>query len=309
MAAADTMGQETHFAQVQEMNVWYNPALKINKETLLHINIRSVNYPNIINYTSKAITLDLVLVQAEKHEVDNTGFANLSLGINADNSGDKTLNASSGMLALSYALPLNYDNTYIAIGFQGAYVSNRIGLDDYRLFPNQFDKYGAIGSAILSDPYQSGNTYQYFTAGAGLAVFHSGEKRQWYIGASIRRLNQPASIKSYSPDFRLPVNNGIQGGYTTAINDKDVIGGYGNFSWQSGAHEHVIGALFTRNIIDSLNLSVSLGVGWRLGDAILPNIAFTIGDHRLAFCYEFNTSGGSNNYYRRAFEFSYRLNL
>lgn len=307
--ATDAVGQETHFAQVQDMKLWYNPALKTNKETLLHINVRSVNYPNIINYTSKAITLDLVLVHAEKEDDDNAGFANLSLGINADNSGDKTMNASSGMIALSYALPLNYDNTYLAIGFQGAYVSNRIGLDNYRLFPNQFDKYGAIGSAISSDPYQSGNTYQYFTAGAGLAVFHIGEKRQWYAGASVRRLNQPASIKSYSSDFRLPINDGLQAGYTTAIRDNDAIGGYGNFSWQSGSHEHVIGALYTRNIIDSLNLSVSIGVGWRIGDAILPNIAFTFGDHRLVFCYEFNTSAGSNNYYRRAFEFSYRLNL
>src|SRR5436190_10038121 len=198
--------QDVHFDDVQDLSIWYNPALKRNKLSLLHLNIRSINYQNIVAYTSKAALIELPIMRVK--DEDNAGFVNLAVGLNADNGDNGLLKVSTAMLAFSYAIPLNYDYTYLAAGFQGAYTFNQVGLDGNFLFPRYFDKYGAIGSAVSADPFQSGYQYEYFSAGAGVAVFHSGVEKQWYVGGSIRHFNRPFTEWNHSA--RLPMNSGIQ---------------------------------------------------------------------------------------------------
>jgi Type IX secretion system membrane protein PorP/SprF len=211
-------------------------------------------------------------------------------------------------MAFSYALPLDYDNTYLAAGFQAAYTFSQISLDNYSSFPGSFDRYGAIGSAILADPYQSGYEYDYFTAGVGVAVFHSGQKKQWFVGGSIRNLNQPYTEWTHS--FRLSMNSGIQASYTTALNHDDAICGYGYFNWEGAVHEQFIGTTYTRNLDDSSRYELSAGLAYRVGDALIPSLGIKFGDNRIGFYYEFNIFGNSLSFYNRtAFEFSYSLVL
>lgn len=310
VVAATTVAraQDAHFTQGQDMNIWYNPALKTNKLPQAHISIRSVNYPNIIAYTSKAATIELPLIGRDKDREDDIPFMNLAAGINAESSNDRFMNVSTAMMAFSYALPLNGDDTYLAAGFQGAYTFSRVGLGTFDHFPDQFDKYGALGPAIASDPFQSGYSYGYFTAGAGVSVFHNGEKKQWYLGGSILHFNHPYTEWTHAA--RLQANNGIQAGYMTAITNEDAIGGYASFSWQDGINKHFIGAIYTRNLDDSAHNAISCGAGYRIGDAVIPDIGLTVGGSRFAFYYEINLPGAALDYYnRRAFAFSYRLNL
>ncbi len=306
--AAGVSGQDVHFAQVQDMNIWYNPALKTNKETDLRVNLRNVSYQSMAAYTSGAATFELPLIGKAKKDMDNTGFMNLTGGINYDKSNGGIMNVATGMVAISYAQPLDKNNTYLSVGFQAAYTSSRIALDGGNLFPDQFDKYGPIGSATSADPLQSGNTYGYFNAGVGIAAFHTDLKTQWYIGGSLRHLNQPYTDRNHSSDFKLPTNNGIQAGYNTFVADDDAIGGNGIFTWQGGAYEHLVGAQYTRNL--DVHNALLLGLGYRVGDAIIPNAGLRIGKNRFALYYEINVSGiSSSNYSRTAFEFSYVVNF
>lgn len=292
------------------MNIWYNPSLKINQTALVHANMRSVKYQDITAYTSKAATIELPMtIGSDKTDTEHGGFMNLAAGINASSSTGGTMNVSAAMLALSYALPLNRNNTYLAAGFQAAYTFSRVTYNGYNSFPDKFDQYGPIAAAVLADPYGSGYTYQYFTAGGGVTVFHNDEKKQWYIGGAVRQLNRPLTDPTQPASYRLPVNPGIQVGYTTAFTNEDMIGGYGNFNWQGDGHEHVIGALYTRNLGDSTSSTVSLGIGYRVGDALIPGFGFRTGNNRFSFCYEFNISGNAVYYSRRSFEFSYTLDL
>ena len=307
MAGKVVRGQDIYYADVQDMKVWYNPALKTNKTSLLHANFRSVDYQSIIAYTSKGATIELPLSSHDKKE-DNIGYADLAVGLNADNSSDGTIRVSTAMMAFSYALPLNYDNTYLAAGLQCAYTFNLVSLSGYNLFPDHFDQYGALGSALAADPYQSGYEYDYFTAGAGVAVFHTGKEKQWYFGGSIRHLNQPYT--EWTHTVRLSMNDGIQAGYSAAFTDEDALGGYAYLNWEGAVHEQIAGLLYTRNLDDSSRYDFSLGLGYRVGDALIPNIGLKFGDNRIAFYYEFILSGNSANAYNRtAFEFSYSLVL
>ncbi len=304
LTAMVAKGQDTHFAGVQDMNIWYNPALKTNMTALVCINLHSVKYPNIISYTSKAITFELPLVGKEKTDYNNIPFVNLAAGINTDNSSDGFLKASTAMLSLSYALPLNENNTYLAIGCQGNYSFNRVGADVVYQFPPHFDKYGALNEALTTDPYASGYNYGYFTAGVGTALFHSGEQRQWYVGGSVRHFNHPYTEWTYSA--RLPSNYSIEAGYESAINDVGYIGGYANFTWQAGMNEQFIGIRYTHHLNDSTNNALFLGTCYRPGNAFVPDAGVKIGANRITFYYEINIP---QNYHRRAFEFSYQLNL
>jgi len=304
---AETRGQDAYYAAVQDMNIWYNPALKTNKLAVLHANFRSVNYEGITAYNSKAATVELPLTTSEKKETDNIPFVNLAIGINADNASNNALDVSTAMMSLSYALPLNDKNTYLALGFQGNYTFSKIAY--YGSFPGQFDQYGAFGAAISADPVQSGYQYNYFTAGVGLVLFQTTAQKQWYIGGSLRHFNQPYTDWTYSA--RLPMKAGIQAGYAKAITNEDAISTFGIFSWQGGIREQLIGALYTRNLDDSSQYAISVGLSYRAGDALIPNLALKFGDGQIAFYYEFNIIGSaaSASYNRTSFEFSFKLNL
>jgi len=300
--------QDAHFNGVQDMIIWYNPSLKTNKVPDAHASIRSVNYPNVIAYSSKAATIDLPLISRDKSADDNIFFFNLAAGIITDNSADHFLNVSTAMLSLSYALPLNDDNTCLAIGFSGNYSFNKVGFGIPYQISEGFDKYGPLQSALANDPNASGYSYGYFTAGAGVSIFHNGEQKQWYIGGSIRHINHPYTEWTHA--VRQPSNIGIQAGYNAAVNNEDAFGAYINYSSQANIQQQLIGFRYTRTIDDSTNSAFSLGLGYRIGDALVPNIGLTFGQNQLAFYYELNlTDYSSGNYRRRAFEFSYKRDL
>lgn len=297
--------QDVHFAQVQDMNSWYNPSLKTNKDMQLRVNFRNVNYQGMTAYTSGAATLDAPLISKAKKDAPG-GFINLTAGVNYDKSNGGILNITTGMLAISYAQPLDNNNTYLSAGFQAAYTSSRISLSGGNLFPDQFDKYGPIGSATTADPLQSGNTYSYFNAGAGLSVFHNDAGKQWYFGGSVRHINQPYTENTHSGTFRLPMNYGFQAGYTKDLKNQGSLGAYGIFTWQGGAAEHLVGLLYSRNLDTQGANALLIGAGYRIGDALIPNIGLKFGKNRVALHYEVNISGIRTSHYSRSgFELSY----
>ncbi len=307
VVSAEIKGQDVYYAAVQDMNIWYNPALKTNKLAVLHANFRNVNYQGITAYNSKAATLELPLTTSEKKTTDNIPFVNLAIGINADNASNNALNVSTAMLSLSYALPLNNKNTYLALGFQGAYTFSKIAYSG--TFPGSFDQYGAFGAAASSDPNQSGVQYNYFDAGVGVALFQTTAQKQWYIGGSLRHFNEPYTDWTYTT--RLAMNAGIQAGYAKAITNVDAISSFGIFTWQSNVHEQLIGLMYTRILDDSSRYALSAGLSYRVGDALIPNLALKFGDNQIAFYYEFNIIGSAAaaSYNRTTFEFSYKLDL
>ncbi|MEO8710546.1 MAG: hypothetical protein ABI405_00415 [Parafilimonas sp.] len=297
--------QDPHFGGQQDMNTWYNPALKIEKFPLVHFNMRNVSYPNIISYTSKALTFELPFVGKDATDYNDIPFVNLSVGISTDDSREQFMTASTAMMSLSYALPLNGHNTYVALGLQGNYSFNRVGNGITYVFPDHFDKYGALGWSMMIDPYLSDLTYEYFSTGIGAAVFQSEEQKQWYIGGSVRYFNHPYTEWSHSA--QLSSENGIQAGYTAPVSVLNYISAYGNFTWQAGINEQLIAARYIHHFNDTSKNAFSFGLGYRAGDALVPDAALEIGKSRADFYYAINLFG--NNYHRKAFGFSFRFNF
>jgi len=310
-----TKGQDPHCKGVESMKLWYNPALKTDTTSYAHVQLHNVNYPGILSTASKSITVELVFERNIETVNVNVPYFTLAAGLNVDNASDNLMKASSAMAALSYALPLDYNNTYLAIGFQGNYSFNQVGNAGYSLdLPEKFDQFGALNWAIKRDPLKSGYNFGYFTFNAGAAVFHNQEERQWYIGASTRYINHPYT--EWDHISALPTTFGFQGGYTAAINETTQISGYGNISWQSGSTtsspEQYIGIRGIRkmDIDDSTSFKLSVGAGVSFHQALQPNIQLQMGRHLLAGYLDLSFPGiASSGYNRRAYAIMYRYEL
>lgn len=309
LSASLLHGQDIHMPALQELNILYNPALKTDKTVKTFVGFRTVTYPGIISYASKLIAIELPLVPKNEDFTDVTRYFNIAAAINTTGSKDRSLAASGATVAITYAIPLNSNGTYISAGFNANYNFNRIGNTLYGgYYPDGFDKQDALGAAIVADPYQSGFNFGYFSSGAGVSVFHTEENTQWYAGVSTRNFNHPYT--EWNRTSRLGSNNGVQAGYTTTINEVAAMGGYANLSWHNGVYEHFFGATYTRNLNDSSRYKVTGGIGFRLGDALVPSVALTLKNTLVSFFYDLNLP---NTIYklnqRTAYSFSLRIFL
>lgn len=297
-------GQDIHIPALQELNILYNPALKTDKTVKTYVGFRTVKYPGIISYSSKLIAIELPLVSKNEDFADVTRYFDIAIAINTTGATDRSLAASGATVAITYALPLNGDGTYISTGFNANYNFNRIGNTLYGgYYPEGFDKHGALGASIVADPYQSDFNFGYFSSGAGISVFHTEENTQWYAGVSSRNFNHPYT--EWNRTSRLGSNNGVQAGYTTTLNEAAGIGGYMNLSWHNGVQEHYFGATYTRNFGDSSKYKVTGGIGFRPGDALVPGVALTLKNTHISFFYDLNLPNSTYKLYQRqAYSFS-----
>src|ERR1700712_1594652 len=136
-------GQEINFSRVQDMAIWYNQSLKTDKQSSLKLNYRNVNYGGQIAYNSVAALFDMPLLSKEGKSKPNSGYFSLSAGAASDKSNAGILNNTQGMLGLSYAVPLGANETYLSLGFQGAYYQSQLNLGGVsNAFADQYDNYG-----------------------------------------------------------------------------------------------------------------------------------------------------------------------
>ncbi|OQP44083.1 hypothetical protein A4D02_11485 [Niastella koreensis] len=312
--AVYAMGQDPHVKSIEEMKIWYNPALKTDTVPEAHVTLHKVNYPGVMSTTSRSITLELVF-ERNIETVNAVPFFTLSAGINVDNASSSLMKASSAMLALAYALPLDYNNTFLALGFQGNYSFNQVGVTgSYYSFPADFDQFGAFNWAVKRDPTESGYNMGYFSFNAGAAVFHTVEEQQWYVGFSTRYINHPYT--EWDHISALPTTFGVQAGYTAALSERTQLSGYGTVSFVSGSSssipEQYIGIRGIRKIYvnDSAFFHLSAGVGMNFHQALQPNVQLQWGRHLFGGYLDLNLPNSTSAYYkRRSFSLLYRYEI
>lgn len=310
-----TNGQDPHSKGIEQMKLWYNPALQTDTTSEAHVLLNKVNYPGILSTTTRSITLALVFERNIETVSPTIPFITLAAGLNVDNASDNLMHASSAMMALSYALPLDYNSTWLSLGFQGNYSFNRVGYTgSYYNFPENFDQFGAFYWAHKRDPSMSGYNKGYFTFNAGTAVFHTLEEQQWFVGFSTRFINRPYT--EWDHVSALPVTYGVQAGYTGTVNEHLQLSGYGNISWVTGSSttlpEQYFGVRAIRKIDvnDSTAFHLSLGVGMSFKQALQPNLQLHWGRHLFEGYIDVNLPGiASSDYTRKGFTLMYRYDL
>jgi type IX secretion system PorP/SprF family membrane protein len=285
-------GQEINFSRVQDMTIWYNQSLKTDKQNSLKLNYRSVQYGGQIAYNSVAALFDMPILSKEAKGKPNAGYFSLSAGAASDKSNAGILNNTTGMLGLSYAVPLGGKETYLAAGFQGAYYQSQFNVNGIpNAFGDQYDNYGPIEGAPSADIMASGWSYGHFNLNAGVSVFSNSRQDKWYVGASMMQINKPYSYKIKSDSTRLKQNFGVQGGYRYLTRNDDEVGFFLSMNWQGPAYRHFYNFSYTKQVPNVAGgAAVGLGLGYRYDDALIPDVELRYQKMILTVLYDVNIS-------------------
>jgi len=292
LLAGFARGQEINFSRVQDMAIWYNQSLKTDKENSLKLNYRNVQYGGQIAYNSVAALYDMPLLSKDAKTKENAAYFSLAAGAASDKSNDGILNNVTGVLGISYAVPIGRKETYLAAGFQGAYYQSNFNVNGVsNAFGDQYDAYGPIEGAPSADRLASGWSYGHFNLNAGVSVFSNARYDKWYFGVSAMQINKPYSYKIKSDSTRLKMNYGIQGGYRYVTQSDDEVAFYMAMNWQGPAYRHYYNFSYTKSIPGVTGgAAVGLGLGYRYDDALIPNLEIRYQKLIIGVLYDINIS-------------------
>jgi len=292
LLAGFARGQEINFSRVQDMAIWYNQSLKTDKQNSLKLNYRNVQYGGQIAYNSVAALYDMPLLSKDAKTKENAAYFSLAAGAASDKSNDGILNNVTGMLGISYAVPIGRKETYLAAGFQGAYYQSNFNVNGVsNAFGDQYDAYGPIEGAPSADRLASGWSYGHFNLNAGVSVFSNARYDKWYFGVSAMQINKPYSYKIKSDSTRLKMNYGIQGGYRYVTQSDDEVAFYMAMNWQGPAYRHYYNFSYTKSIPGVTGgAAVGLGLGYRYDDALIPNLEIRYQKLIIGILYDINIS-------------------
>lgn len=279
--------QDLHYTRIQEMRTWYNGALQTSRTATGALNYRTLDYQGIIAFRTATALADVPLIKAADRE-GNSGYASLTGGVSSDRSNSRVLQNFSGMLGISYALPVNAArSTYVSAGFQGAYFQNRLNLA-FASLPDQYDNYQLVPNRATSDPF-GGSEVHYLSLNAGLSVFHNTKDLQWYAGASVRHLNEPESSNNTGADYNLPRTFSAQLGYVRQLNEDQRLGLHTALNWKARAYEHLVNLQYNVEFNRmGWDRGVGAGIGYRYQDAVIPNFEFRLARTSFGFNYDIN---------------------
>ena len=292
--------QDLHFSRVQDMVLWYNPSLKNDTRTSLRMNYRDVRYQGLLGYRSSAMMVDLPVISQITNK-ETSGYWNLSAGFSLDQSNQNILNQTQALLGVSYALPLNANQLYLASSVQASYFKSRLDVSGIN-FPDQFDRNGPIANAITGDPLGNGQSQHWFSTHLGISMFQNTDLESWMLGVSVRDISQPIINRDNSASFHLKPTFGIQGGYEFIRQDTRY-GIYGVANFKAQAYEQLLSISARRQFPGQNLAAIGGGLAYRIRDAIIPYIDLTVGQTTMALHYELNISGiQASGFKRSAFE-------
>jgi type IX secretion system PorP/SprF family membrane protein len=300
---SSSFAQDLHYARVEDLSIWYNPSLKNNKQSDVRINYRDVRYQNLLSYRSSAVFSNVTLRSNGREEMDNSGYLSLSVGLANDQSNQNILRNTSGVLGLSYAVPLTGINQYLAVSIQGSYMNSRLDLTN-ATFPDQFDRNGPINGATTIDPLGVGLPRDWFSSHLGVSMFQAGQDQSWSLGVSVRDITSPRIERGTSQEFTLAPTFGFQGSYEMQKGSTRY-GLHGVANFKAEAFEQLLSTSISHHSKDSKLSSIKGGVAYRVRDAVIPFAEIGVGTNTIGIYYELNISGiKAAGYSRNAFELS-----
>ncbi|HEY0030533.1 MAG TPA: PorP/SprF family type IX secretion system membrane protein [Bacteroidia bacterium] len=314
------LAQDVHFSQFNETPQLLNPgATGVYSGYVRAI----VNYKN--QWMAMGNAFNTVAASVDMPLFDkNEKKAHLGAGINffSDKAGDSKFGLTQANLCVAAILPVSRESKFaLGLSFGGAQrKANLEGLN----WGNQYDGQG-FNTAMASNETTPVSSFFYFDLGAGLyyqysngkTKFERNEKRRFDVGAAYFHINQPAqkfltvTEKLYG---KLVVNIA---GHFDKSGTKIAFQPSAIYVMQGKATEITAGCAFRYRIKNDTKITglmsesaLAIGIHYRLGDAIIPSVAFTMGDFSFGVSYDINISSYSKvSKYNGGAEISIKYNI
>jgi type IX secretion system PorP/SprF family membrane protein len=277
--------QDVNFSRVEESSTFYNPGLNLQTKGTLNALHRNVSFDNSTAIQTTAAWANLVVVSKKNADIiEDKGYFNFTVGVGSDDA-SQVLKTSNAVLGLAYSMPLSNNGLRLAMGFQSQIYSASLNLSG-QTFPKQFDQFGFLPNVAPGDRIFTSGSNQWISANAGLSLSKTTEKNAWYIGASMRHINQPSVNWQSLSSFVLPRSLGIQAGYTH-MGATTQTSGYVFITQKANAYEYIIGAKVRQKVGNGdKQIKVGAGLGYRVDDALIASIDFMWGRAALGVNYD-----------------------
>ncbi len=283
----DISAQDPHFSQFYTSPLYLNPALTGMKNGDIRIttNYRrqwaSISEP----YQTMSIAADYNILRGSIGD----NLMGVGLIIFNDKAGSAGLRRTKIGLSTAYSQNLMEGN-YISIGIEAAAFQQSINFEQL-LFESQYDG-ESLNNQIGAGENFANNTVWNYDLAAGVAWNYSPDKyTNFYLGGSMAHLNRPNL--SFFTDYEDPLHikytiyGGAEfrlSGYISALPRIIIL--------QQGPHSEINFGLYTKmHLGDPSNRSIiSIGMMYRLKDAIIPMIRFDHDVFAFGFSYDINIS-------------------
>lgn len=281
---ADLASQDIHYSQFFNSPLNLSPALTgvYNGDVRAHANFRQQWSSVPVNYLSGDLGVDL------RHPSKNR---NLAYGIllNFDRAGDLNLGWSGISLLGSYSIKAG-DNIKVTPGLSLSYLSRSFDQAN-AASGNQWN--GKIVNTNTTAEVIPGDNISFLDIAAGINLRRQTSYRQHLdLGVSLFHINSPTQkfFEQENYTSTRPLKFNAYGMINHPISNKlDVIGNV-LYSKQEAYQEIVLNAQAKIFLSKAANKAIYLGLGYRLGDAWYPMLAFQVGQLYGAFSYDANIS-------------------
>jgi type IX secretion system PorP/SprF family membrane protein len=306
-----SFGQDVHFSQFMNSSFLYNPGNTglINGEHRFLVNYRSQWAGVADPYNTYSFTYDTKIFK----KMTNKAQMGLGLGAFKDVAGDTEFGTTSILFSSSAMLKLDNFNT-LSVGLQGGVMQNSINSN--MRWGNQYDgngynaalssnESGLVDATPFVGDFNAGVVWNYgtseatitsndlFSAQLGLSVNHLSRQRIKITDFNEKIYNR---FTFHGKSF-IGINNSPYAFIPGFIYQKQgpsaelVLGGYGRTKLKNESR-------YTGIFKES---ALSIGLFYRVGDALIPKLGFEIFNFNIGASYDLTTSGLSGG---NAMEFS-----
>lgn len=302
--SCQVFGQDLHFSHYAKNPLYVNPALsgKFNGK----IKLMSISRTQ---WSSVTVPYKSFGAMAEFASIGKSSPLGSAVSVYRDVAGDSRFTTTKVDAALSYSLPINYNNSNVlSFGMQAGI--HHYALDYTKLqFDNQYDPDAGFNSSLPSREPNGLASVLSPAASAGVAFLKQGGRYVFVGGVGAYNLLQ-GGISFNKKGVDVSAQQNIRLNYYASVEYLS-----GRLIWvpsvlhtqSSVLHETILG-LKARYQYDEYQPEFSAGFMYRWNDAIVATIGGIYGPWEAGFAYDFNVSTlnrASNGYGAVEFFLSY----
>lgn len=286
-----SMGQDIHFSQVGNSPLNISPALTavFSGDSRFVGNFKSQWQSVPVNFMTFAGAYERKFLHKN---MPNSQFGG-GLIFNYDQAGDGDLSLSQLGLNIGYTHRLSERN-FLSGGFQIS-GNQRMFKPGQLTFDDQFDGEIFNSDIVSQEAFEDPSfLYMNFSVGLNWHYQNPAKRTRLDIGGSIFNLNGARQSFFNENESELSKRIHLHGLGSFMVSDKLDMTFQGLMSWQEPYSESILGVGFKYHLNQTMTkeLSVQIGLNYRMGDAVIPTFELNIKNTiRVGLSYDLNTSG------------------